>query len=250
MKIMETPCTAKVDFDKLHRVHKIPTDLSLIKEDDIIDMSKLGFGVDDSKKKYFSFIYIRNSGIKVELNFDQCSYEDKEEFLMLFMTSGIEVKSSVLASTWLEIIFNSDQPQLKSILNIEEVKKFNMDHSDYIAKLRQFINSLPLYTISIFKDNDVSIDFNDFKMNDFTNISLCNFCQLTEFEDFLLLLEDTNTENKAEYFEKIFNNPENMYHLSLMINNLPYLQFLSVMLGTQEVQNDFLKTLSNVLKEE
>lgn len=228
----------------------IPTDLSYIEDDElVIDMSNLNFGVDVSRQKYFSFIYIRNSGIKMKLDFSKCSYKDKEEFLMLFMTSGIEVKSDLLASTWIEILFNSDQTKLNSILSIEEIKTFNNDHHEYISILRQFINSLPLYSMYVYHEEGTEpMNLDEFETSDFDDISLCNFYQLTTFEDFLLLLEDTGTENKPMFFKKIFDNYNDSFYMSSIISNLPYLQFLDLLLGSKEGQNDFIEILNNILQ--
>lgn len=231
----------------------IPTDLSSVEENEelTIDMSELNFDVDNSKKKFFSFIYIRNSGIKMKLDFSKCSYKDKEEFLILFMTSGIEVKSDILASTWLEILFNSYQVTLDSILTTDEIRKFNIDHSEYISLIRQFINSIPLYAMYVFhEEGKEPMNLDEFDRSDFNEISLCNFYQLTAFADFILLLEDVNTDNKAVFYEKIFDNPDDCFYLSIIINNLPYLRFLDLLFETPDAQEAFIEVLNNVMKKE
>ena len=57
----------------------IPCDIQKINPDDKIDMSVLNINVDQDQKKRYAFIYLRNVGIKNELSFDKCSYNDKED---------------------------------------------------------------------------------------------------------------------------------------------------------------------------
>ena len=134
----------------------IPNDQNVLSTTDelVIDMSDLRFNCDTDKKKFYAFIYIRNTGLKAQLNFEKCSFEDKEEYLMMFMKSNIEIKCPILASTWIEIIsFDDSEIYLPSILDSNEIRKFINNNREFVNNIHQFINSLPIYAIYKFKKN-------------------------------------------------------------------------------------------------
>lgn len=227
----------------------IPGFITSINESDelVVDMSDIGdFPVPIDKQKLASFIFIRNSGIKMKLDFSKCSYEDKDEFLMLWMTSGIEVKSEELAISWIEILHNSDAINKYSILDENEIKKFNSNHSEFISVIREFINSLPLYAISTFHEEDKEgFDLSEFDVSEEDNISMCNFYQLTQFPSFNLLLEENA---QPKYFKNIFNNFDNAFYLSKIMDNLPYIDFMLIMFGSPELQQEFINNLNDSLQ--
>lgn len=232
---------------------KIPTDVEKIygDEDLEIDMGNLEFSVDKDKQKISAFLFIRNIGIKKRLNFNNCSYNDIEEYLMLFLTKNIEINCDLLATTWLEIFLYDENEDLTlpSLLDKEEIKQFNEDHKIFIDGCRQFINSLPVYAIWSYCPSDGDrIDMSQFETTDFDLLKLANFNQLIKYTHFLLLLEAVPSEShKPAFFNNIFIK-ENEYELSVLMNNLPYLNMIITMFGGKEIQDEALKRISEILE--
>lgn len=230
----------------------IPDDIDeLIGSEDVsIDMSDLRFDIPDEKKKFYSFVFIRNSGIKPELNFERCSFRDKEEFLMLFLTTEIELKCPILASTWIEILNHKDGiVVLPSILTQQEIELFVDNNREFVDKCRQFINSLPIYALySFHQPTEEPMDFSEFKHVECDDIKLTNFYQLAETDNFILLLE-TNPEDshKPVFYDNIFNDMEKSYDMMRIMENLPYTNFLIAMFSGPDVQVDILNRINSHL---
>lgn len=240
-------------YYNMENLIKIPTDIEKIygDEDLEIDMGNLEFSVDKNKQKMAAFLFIRNIGIKKRLNFDNCSYKDIESYLLIFLTKNIEIKCELLATTWLEILLYNENEELSlpSLLSKEEIKQFNEDHKYFIDSCRQFINSLPIYAIwSYCPTEEDRIDMSQFETTEFDLLKLTNFNQLLEYTHFLLLLEaDPIESHKPAFFTNIFNK-ENEYELSVLMNNLPYLNMIMTMFGGKEMQDDALKRINEILE--
>ena len=115
----------------------IPNDMSKFNIDDVeIDMNNLKFDAPKEKIKYYAFIFLRNIGSKFNLNFDNCSFEDKEEYLKLFLSSNIDVYIPLLSSTWIEILTSEidNKMYLKSILTRDEIDLFIERNKEFINK--------------------------------------------------------------------------------------------------------------------
>lgn len=237
----------------MNKILTIPDDIDeLIGSEDVsIDMSNLKFDIPDDKKKFYSFVFIRNSGIKPELNFDKCSFEDKEEYLLLFLTTEIELKCSILASTWIEILNHADGVVvLPSILTQEEIEKFVERNRDFVDRCRQFINSLPIYALySFHQPTEDPMDFSEFEHTDYEDIKLTNFYQLAEVDNFILLLEiNPPDSHKPAFFDNLFNDMEKSYDMMRIMENLPYTNFLIAMFSDSQVQADILNRINGHLE--
>lgn len=238
-KLITIPCS----LDKIDDYSKVS-----------IDMSNLQFDCDNDKKKFYAFIFIRNTGIKSNLNFDKCSFYDKEEYIKMFLTLNIELKCSILASTWIEILsFDDNDIYLPCILTKEEIKKFIDRNKKLIDSIHQFINSLPLYSIykyiNQFKIN--TNDINEFDICDNIDIKLINFYQLTEFDRFILLLNPNPPyEHKPVLYKDLFDNRDNAYDLMCITNKLPYMNFINAIFSDKDCQDNIISRIDKVFKEE
>lgn len=219
-----------------------------------IDMSNLKFDCPDNKKKFYAFIFIRNTGIKSILNFDKCSFEDKEEYLNMFLTLNIEIKCPILASTWIEILSfnNNENIYLPCILDKAEIIKFRERNKNLLDNIYQFINSLPLYSIFSFTNEyDFGININEFECSNDNNIKLVNFYQLTEFDRFILLLNaNPSYEHRPVLYEDLFNDRENSYDFNRIMKNLPYINFLNAIFSNNQCQDDIVSEINNLFKQE
>jgi hypothetical protein len=233
----------------------IPNNLDILENEDefSIDMSDLKFDCPDNKKKFYAFIFIRNTGIKDNLNFENCSFEDKEEYLMMFLTYNIEVKCSLLASTWIEILsFGTTELCLPSILSKVEIEKFINRNREFVDNVHRFINSLPIYSIYTFNNSTNSnMDISEFKSTDNDDIKLANFYQLTEIDSFILLLTHAPLyEHRPVFYTRIFSNRENSYEFVRIMKNLPFINILNAMFSSTECQNDILDNINTYLEKE
>lgn len=231
----------------------IPYTLDTIKdlEDITIDMSDLRFDCPEDKKKFYAFIFIRNTGIKANLNFDKCSFEDKEEYLKMFLTSNIELKCPILASTWIEILlFDNSELYLPSIFNKDDINKFIERNKNLIDNIHQFINSLPIYSIYLFsKTCNMDVGIDEIETTDNDDIKLINFYQLSEFKQFILLL-NPSYEHRPLFYTKIFDNKNNLYDFMRIMNNLPYMNLLNGMFANSECQTNLINGINNVFEKE
>ena len=209
-----------------------------------IDMSDLKFDCPDDKKKFYAFIFLRNTAIKADLIFDKCSFKDKEEYLKMFLTSEIEIKCPILASTWIEILSFNGKLVLQSILNEEEMQIFIKNNKDFINNVYQLINSLPVYTVYKFNEVcELGLSTDDIERVDYNNIKLVNFSQLSEITAFNLLLEvHPPYERRPLFYNKLFNKDHD-YDLMKITEKLPYASLINLMLADKNIQDEVIDSI-------
>lgn len=224
----------------------LPLDINNIDstENILIDMSRLKFDVPLEKRKRAAFIFLRNANIRAELDFSQCSYQDKKEFLLLYLLEDIEVDADILTSTWIEILSSKDGGRviLPSILDINEIQIFIKENNDLIEELYQLINSLPIYALYCSPQNGSLFNTDDFKRTDYHRIKMANFYKLADNDEFTLLI-DGNTE--PLFYEKIFIKGE--YYISKMMEKLPFTNILSLFTLSPEIQDDAIDKINDLL---
>lgn len=209
-----------------------------------IDMSSLNFNVDADKQKRTSFIYLRNAGIKANFDFSGCSYEDKEEFLLLYLQEEIDVPIDILANTWIEILSAKDGGGvvLPSILTADEIQTFNNRNAEFIAEINQLINSLPIYSMLCSPLNGQVFNTDDFEKTDYHKIKITNFAKLARYDAFIFLIDGTTPQ---KFYTKIFIKDD--YRISQMMDRLPYLNMLTALFAPQEVQKDIANNINQFL---
>lgn len=233
----------------------IPSMKSMNKETDCVDMSDLKFKGDKTKQKRSAFLFMRNTNLDANLDFSKCSYEDKEEFLLMFMHGDIEVSCKILASTWMEILTHdcSDEVILPCILTEEEIHRFIENNSDSISEVMKLSYSLPVYSIYLYwfmsREREElkgleTFNVSEFPRCDYDGINPGNFCQLTYFDDFMMII------NPPEgfvpmYYTKYFNY-DNMV-MSVIIDTLPYLNLINIIMGGNEAHAEFAQGISDML---
>ena len=136
-------------------------DIDHIGEEVTVDMSSLNFDVPAEQQKKASFIYLRNVGVKLELDFSKCSYEDKRDFLLLYLQEDIDVDADILSTTWIDILLAKDGggEALPSILTLAEIQTFMQENKDFISEIYRLINSLPIFSMLCSSDqNHISLN--------------------------------------------------------------------------------------------
>lgn len=234
------------------KIITIPDEISIaIKDNDVeVDMSDLRFDLSDEKKKLYAFIFLRNTGMNIKMNFDKCSFEDKSEYLRLFLTSNIEIRSSILTTTWIEILTSEidDCMYLPSILDRKEIDTFIKNNMELINKIRRLINSLPFYSISRYEDGIIP-GIEEIPVINDVDIKLVNFYQLTEIGTFVLLLEsDPIPERSPGYYKELFDDPNNEFYISQIMHNIPYFSIIETLFAPAEEQREFAKNFKGVFK--
>lgn len=227
--------------------YSLPVDLDSIgknQDEYLIDMSDLNFDMDANYQKRAAFVFLRNTGLKANLDFSRCSYEDKEEYLMLFLQCGVEVQSDILASTWMEILSAKDggDHYLPTILSADEIKRFCEDHREYINELYQFINSLPIHAMMVSGLDKITFNTDEFEKTDYSDISLVNFVKLIDFDSFILLI-DNSTPQKM--YTKLF--VPNEYYINQITNKLPYLSLIRVIYQGEGAQDAAIESIKSLL---
>lgn len=208
-----------------------------ITSEDIINMNELNFNVPEEKKKITAFLYLRNCGIKNALDFSQCSYEDKEEFLLLFMKQEFNLYNRYFYNTWAGIL--GDFYPEDCILSQEEMSNFVIKNSEYIHMIKVFINSLILFK-SIRADKDffnIGMKVDNIKHTDFQEISIYGLYSILENHQYLFMILIDQTE--VMIFDNLFND-NNSYSLINLINGFtPYNEILSDLLNILGDLNGF-----------
>lgn len=228
------------------KYYSLPIDLNVIdsinKEEAVIDMSDLKFPCDESKQVRSSFIFIRNTDLDMNFDFEKCSYEMKEEYLLFYFKGNINVNIPVLSTTWLEILFHeyTGGITLQSILNNEEIEKFINRNGNYVNEIHRFIVSIPISAINFYLgynmvESDISMD--EFPQSDFDELNLDNFIHLVDYSDFMLLITP-RPGIEPTFYTKYFNRGENDPYKQILISKLPFLNMINMMINPKESVND------------
>lgn len=230
-------------------IYTLPFDVNLLQEDDIIDMSTSSFKSDHVRS---SFIFIRNTDIKsrkIKYDFSKCSYEEKCEFLILFMFGSFDVDIPILTNTWIEILLSKkcDQIVLPCLFDKNEINQFTSDNSEKIFEIYQLIISLPIFALysyaNMTKRKDLYDDLQSYEKTDYNKINLHNFASLTSNPDFTQMIEPT--ENiKPRYYSEYFMGHHYM-NRKIINDNLPYMNILSLVLSSDRQRQSFLKFFEN-----
>ena len=228
--------------------YSLPIDhncINSLEENISVDMSKLNFDVPIEDQKKASFVFLRNSNIKANLDFSSCNYNDKAEYLLLYLCSDIEVNAEILSTTWIEILStNKDggEVYLPSILSLEEIKIFVRDNKTLIDEIYQLINSLPIYAMYCSNQYNNICNMDEFTKTNWHKVKIDNFWKLAKYDHFIFLV-DGSTESL--FYDKLFIRGE--YHISKMMDYLPFLNLLTAMLSCTEIQNEVIDNINNVL---
>jgi len=192
-----------------------------------IDMSNTSFGLE--KEKLAAFIYIRNCGIKSKLDFSNCNYIDKEEYLLTFMQNSIEVKCDDIYDTWVSIL--CDELKDNSILNKEEIEKFKERNEDYLILIKTFINSLILFKIKDMDDGFFHTDAEqDFYHTEYDKISIVNICDILTQNSYIFM--KVIGEYPMIYFDKLFNGKDSWFLMNFINNMTMFNELFSVVFNS------------------
>lgn len=139
----------------------------------VVDLSVTNFPKDINNISTV-FIYLRNIGLNnLKLDFSNCSYEVKSDYIKEYINSKFEVKQKELSDTLLKVICTYyggiETNNLSCILNPNEIKRFIDENKKEVLNITTFLVSLPLYQISRLElQDDTVLDTSDIEYtNDF-----------------------------------------------------------------------------------
>jgi hypothetical protein len=216
----------------------LPYDMSALDKiregETVVDMSDIKFpNVEAEQQKKVSFIFLRNTSFDVKLDFSKCSFEDKEAFLLLYLTEDIDVKYKEFAFSYIKILnsFINNDFDMECILTEQEIQQFIKNNHEFVLKIFKLIKSLPVYAMFYFVLNNQAYTLEDFKKTDDETIKT-NFVHLITSDGFMLLF-DCDVEETPMFYTKLFtvDNEE----LLAAIKQLP---FFEILYGLANVSGD------------
>lgn len=209
----------------------LPYDTSLmneIKENGaIIDMSNINYpSIPSSDNVRISYIYLRNTDFNVDLNFDNCDYQFKEDFVYFYMFGDITYDIKEMNDTWMQIMimYNNQYTDIltnRSILTKDEITKFIEKYKDKIDLINKFLFSLALFPI--YRLNNVDLPKDDVQVLDekpFTE-NVYGLIKHELFNPFLTL----DGIDKPIYFKQYFTENNNQL-FELIAKYTPYAALL------------------------
>ena len=236
----------------------LPIDLSLLKDkstDITIDMSKFNFPCDESAYRRASFIFIRNTGLKARYDFSNCTFEEKEDFLTMYMDGPIVTNIPELTQTWINIIaYKYTKVECSSILDTEETEDFINENILLVTELRKIVNSIPLCSIDYFsKHNKIKIydkdTVNSIPINKFSNLNFSNFTNMCEYDDLARMIGILPLDKyPIQRYINIFNaNRDKLY--GKLIKSMPYLAILDIMYDDPDNIDERIHKVANNIKQ-
>lgn len=229
----------------------LPYDLSqmdLIRNNGaIVDMNNINFPNVDNQVNV-AFIFLRNTDYNVTLDFSNCSYDLKKDYLLKYLTESVEYKINSLINTWMAILCSSIGILLEDtgILTKEELQKFVDENIEIIGELLHLIISVPVYIVSRFNYQGTTISTGDIKTND-SKLFNDNINYLFLHPAINIILE-TDTIFEPENYVKYFTNTNDKLFSALQ--GLPYMAMLVGMVEkTPEEWENFLNEYKSVITE-
>ena len=206
---------------------KIPYQVERIEEirerGAVVDVSNPIFpGIEQDKQLRTTLVFLRNTGFDVELDFSGCSYEEKRDYLLLYVKDKIDVKYKEFSDTWVSIIMEAiglenDRP---SILNDDEMARFIEENMGYISRVINFIYSLTLYAMDRYSLNSQAYDMKSFKTTDYEDIGF-NICYVLEAPEIIMVY---SIDDEPLFYTKLFTIENNK--LFDAVQKLPFMSLL------------------------
>lgn len=208
---------------------RIPYDIEKIEEirdrGAIVDVSSPDFpGIEKEKQLRTTLVFLRNTGFDVELNFSSCTYEEKRDYLLLYLQEKIEIKNKEFSDTWVNILMEyiGIECNRPCFLNREELSTFVSENREYISHVVNFIYSLGLYAMKRYSLEDKAYDFNDFETSDLDDISN-NICEIIKAPEIIMIY---SIDSSPVFYNKAFTIDNNK-----LFDAIQHLPFMSLLFG-------------------
>lgn len=200
----------------------------------LVDMADLNFiNIPSELQKRTSLVFLKNTGFNVTLDFSGCPFEEKEEFLKLYLTEDISVNNREFSSTWVKVLNSAlgNDVDMMSILNDDEIEKLIKRNQNFLTDVYQLIISLPLYAMFRFILHETAYDLTEFKKTDDNTIK-CNLYHLIAHDEFLYLY------SLASYIEPLFYTEIFTLKNNELFDAIQKLPFMDVLYGLSTTPQD------------
>lgn len=243
-------------------LYYIPIDPKKIKDitpEDSIDMHSFRFGsltgieyLTIIDPQLTALMFLRNTGIKAKLIFDDCTYEEKEAYLIAFMlTKRMSVTTPELSSTWAHIL--TDDTKLISILTEDEVCLFKERNNDLISELYRFMVSIPLCAMDIYSvtRHEDRIDMNEFPVSNYNQFNHFALVQLFDYRQMIIASQSIEGIEPVFYQNYFRSNQCDVYpgFIGDLINKFPHLQLINIIMNNDpELTDSFVNGVINMFQ--
>lgn len=219
-----------------------------INNDAVVDMSVLNFPTSPKIQKRSSLIFIRNTNLKAHFNFNNCSYEDKEEFLLIYMKGNIDVEIPEILTTWIKILGKPYvNTEIHSFMTDDEIDRFCASNSEFVFEMRRLSISIPLCSIDYYNRRKGNIYENNMPVTKYNGIYMINYIRLLDYDEFIWLIQYIN-DIEPVFYDFYFNQYNPFF--DKIIKKFPYLNMINVMLSNNpDVTDNLTDALSKFLNE-
>ena len=214
----------------------------------IVDMSDIQFpNITADKKQRTTFIFLRNTGFDVSLDFSNCSFEDKEAFLIRYLSESIEVKQEEFPLSYIKILnrISGNDIEIPCILNDDEIVKFIENNNDLLINIFRLVKSLPLFAMHCFTLNGTAYDMDEFEKTDDVpfNDNIYNIIS----NQLVLTLFDNDLDIPPVFYNKLFTF-ENKRMIQVIDTQLPFFSILFGLSTTDKKDWETIIEKSNSLE--
>lgn len=225
-------------------------------KDGIIDMHNLNFPVDSNLQVKTSLLYLRNTGIQGNYDFSECTYEEKEEYLLLYLKNNrLDTLIPLLTKTWVYILsskyFDINKIFMESILTKEEVEIFCVNNKEFLDEIYNFLSSIILCSMYVYsRDGYEKFDLSQFKLTEYYGLEPKILLSLFDFDAIILLTQKCSKDYKPKFYDRYFVTGYECYpgFINALTNKFPYLSLFNVFLSEDKnLINNFLNNINEIL---
>ena len=187
----------------------LPYDIAMMstiaQEGAIVDMSRINFpGIAQEEQIRTAFIFMRNTGFNVTLDFSNCTKEQKDAILKEYITTDIEWYSEDICNLWLDMI--EDYIQGKKTAN-----------DDLAEESVNLLASLPIYIFYRHELNNVAFSIDDIERKK-NSLLGANYLSLLKAEDVSHFILIACSLDKPYFWEEIFKEDNNKL-MEILVNS-------------------------------
>jgi hypothetical protein len=221
----------------------------------IVDMSVLNFdNIVKEKQVKAAYIFLRNTSFKnIRLDFSNCDYEMKCQYLMTYIHSDIFVKNSELAEELSNIMLDyhniADETRHDGIFTEEERARFISDNLETWSHISSVLISIMAYlVIRLIRYSKLDENIASFEIKDtYISANIFNILQFSEV--FRILAQITSNNTPIYFYDNLFSQKD--YEISTIIGeSSPELEmFANILLMNGDVGKitDLVDALDNLM---
>lgn len=128
----------------------------------IVDMNSYKFdAIPDDEQLRTVFIFLRNTGFNVKLDFSNCDYASKRQYLLEYLYTKMDCKYTEFSHECVNIMYAinlMDPPHKDAIFTDEERIKFINEDKDVVDNLYDLVISTILFLVSKSKCFDIDME--------------------------------------------------------------------------------------------